>query len=96
MGKIYVGQTALTFQATTGEDITDATCAIKYKKPNGTTGSWDAEIVTALTGVIKYEISEASDLDMAGDWIVWAYITFVDGTVVAGEPATISVYSEGR
>jgi len=96
MGKIYVAQTAVTFQATVREDITGATCAIKYKKPDGTAGSWTAAIVTAATGVIKYEVETSSILGLAGDWVLWAYITFLDGTVAAGEPFTVTVYDEGR
>lgn len=95
MGKFYVGQTALTIERTVGQDVTGATCKIKYKKPNGDTGSWDAEIVTAAIGVIKYEIADASDIDMAGDWTVWAYVTFADGNSAPGETTIITFYNEG-
>lgn len=95
MGKIYVGQTALTIQLTTGVDIAGATCKIKYEKPDKSTGFWTAAIVDTTTGVIKYEIVSADDIDQAGTWIVWAYVTFSGGTVCAGEPVAIVVHSEG-
>ena len=96
MGKVYVGQTALTITLTTGEDATDATCKIKYKKPNGDTGAWDATIVTAATGVIRYSVASSTIIDQAGEWTVWAYITFNDATVAAGEPLKFTVYNEGE
>ena len=95
MGKIYVGQTALTLTATVDQDVTGATCLIKYKKPDGTTGSFSATIVTAATGEIKYVVTSSSDIDQAGRWTFWGYVTFADTKVAAGESYKLMVYAEG-
>jgi len=95
MGKIYVGQTALTLTATVDQDVTGGTCLLKYKKPDGTTGSLPATIVTAATGVIEYEILLAKDIDQAGVWTFWGYVTFADTKVAAGESYKLMVYAEG-
>lgn len=95
MGKIFAGQTALTLTATMNQNVTDATCLIKYRKPSGATGSFVAGIVTAATGVIEYAITAATDIDEAGIWTFWGYITFSGGTVAAGEPDQLEVFTEG-
>lgn len=96
MGKIYQAQTKLRIQLTVGQDITSATCLIKYKKPSGVTGSWSASIGTASTGVIYYDVASADIIDEAGEWSLWAYITFSDTKVAAGEPCVMNVYSQGK
>lgn len=95
MGKIYVGQTALTLTATVGQDVTGGTCLIKYKKPDGTYGSFAATIVTASTGVIRYVVQSVNDIAQVGYWVFWGYVTFSDGTVASGEAYRIKVYPEG-
>ncbi len=96
MSKIFVGQSKLRFQATTGVDITSADpVLIKYKKPDGTTGSWTATIGTESTGIIYYDLTSVSDLDQAGLWTFWAHITFSDSLVAAGEIFTEQIYTEG-
>ena len=95
MGKVYVGQTAVTITATVSQDVTGATCLIKYKKPDFTTGSFAATIITAATGVISYTVANITDLDQGGRWYFWGYVTFTDGTVAAGEPYVRTIYTEG-
>lgn len=95
MRKVYVGQTALRFQLTTDVDITGADCKIKYQKPDGTEGDWDATIADADYGIIYYDIQESTELDQPGDWVLWAYVTFADSTTAAGEPTTIEIFEEG-
>ena len=97
MGKIYVGQNKLTITCTVSQDITAATCLIKYIKPlTGTTGSWTGTIQTAATGVFYYNIASTAILDEAGTWILWGHVTFSDTKVAAGEPVNVVVYAEGR
>jgi len=96
VGKIYVGQTALTIRLTVGQDITGATCLVKYRKPDGTEGQWSASIVTESTGEIGYTMADADQLDQSGLWTFWAYVTFSDGTVAPGEPIEKYVYSQGE
>lgn len=96
MGKIYVGQTALKIEALTYTDLTDATAqVIKYKKPDATLGSFIATITDAKAGIIEYDVTSADDLDQAGEWTFWAYITF-GGDVVPGEPEILEIFNEGE
>lgn len=97
MGKIYIYQTALDIEATLGCDITGATSLlIKYKKPNGDTGSFAATSTDDENGVIEYQVSSADDIDQSGIWVLWGYVTFADGRYAAGEPYSITVNREGR
>lgn len=96
MGKIYKGQTALTLRLTTGQDITDASALkIKYRKPSGLEGEWTASEVDATTGIISYTMADANQLNEVGLWTFWAYVTFSDSKVAAGEPVEKWVYDEG-
>jgi len=96
MGKIYKGQTALTIRLTVGQDITDAQAlAIKYRKPSGLTGSWTATAVDETNGQIGYTMADVNQLNEVGLWTFWAYVTFSDAKVAAGEPVEKWVYDEG-
>ena len=96
MSNIFVGQSSLRIQLTTGVDITGATAlAIKYKKPDNTTGSWTATEGTAATGIIYYDLTATTDLDVAGVWTFWAYITFSDSRVAPGDSFTQTITAEG-
>lgn len=97
MGKIYVGQTALTIRLTTSIDLTTAKkVEIKYIDPNGTTGTWTATVYNVATGIIEYKVASALTLNVSGVWTFWAYITFNDDTVAAGEAIKKLVYDEGK
>jgi hypothetical protein len=48
----------------------------------------------AAKGVIFHECIEG-ELDMAGWWVFWAFITFADGRTAAGEAAKVFVWLEG-
>ena len=95
MGKIFKNQTALQIQLTVGQSITGSTAVVNYKKPSGSTGSWEAVIDDGDDGIISYTISSSEDLDESGGWRFWAGITYPDGTYVPGETAYEFVYDEG-
>ena len=96
MGRIYKGQTALCITVKTFIDLEGIEKAvIKYRKPNGKTGEFSAGIKDTVKGIIFHECIE-HDLDMAGWWSFWAYITFGDGRTAAGEAAKVYVGEEGR
>ena len=95
MGKIYKNQTALRIRLQTRTNLTGATAKVKYEKPSGATGDWDAVISNAEDGVVDYDIAGANDLDESGEWTFWAYVTFSGGTVAPGEPVIVRVYEEG-
>jgi hypothetical protein len=96
MGKIYVGQTALKIEVETGTDLTTATeQVIKFKKPTDAVGFFVASVVDAKGGIIEYDVASATDLDVAGIWTFWAYITF-GSSVVPGEPVQVEIFNEGK
>ena len=93
MAIIYTRQTFLRIKVTTGIDITGITSAeIKYKKPGGATGSLTAEVESLATGIIYADLSEDLDiLDVAGNWLFWASLTFNDGRSARGESFEVTV-----
>jgi hypothetical protein len=97
MGKIYVNQTALDIEATTGVDVTGAiSLLIKYEKPDGvTTGSFEAIATDEANGVIQYSVTSSEDIDQSGLWCFWAYVVFADGSYAAGEVYRERIYIEG-
>lgn len=96
MGKVYVNQSSLRLELTAYEDVTDAVSTVlKYKKPSGTIDSWSATVSDATTGVMHYDFLD-TELDEAGDWIVWIYVVFSDGRNAPGEPYTWRIYEEGE
>ena len=96
MEMIFKGQTALNITVTVGVDITGAVCAVKYRKPDGTTGSLPATISNAESGIIVATPENSGVLDQAGRWAFWGYITFSDGGEAAGIPEELIIYEEGR
>lgn len=96
MGKIYLNQSSLRILLTTEVDITGASVTqIKYKKPDETIGSWAAVVDDVGAGSIYYDLTGV-ELDQAGTWTFWAFITFADGRSAPGEPVKITVYTEGE
>ena len=92
---IFKDQSSLRIRLTTNVDITGAsTLQIKYTKPSGTSSYWTATEGTASTGIIYYDIV-STEIDEAGRWILWAYVTFSDGRSAAGEIAHMTVHDEG-
>lgn len=97
MGKIYVGQTDLTIELTTNKNIYNAqSVKINYKKPNGDIGFFNGVIVNSGRGIIKYDLTSASDINLDGKWTIWATVTDAEGLTSIGEPATFIVYKEGQ
>lgn len=93
MNTIYSGQSSLRIDLDTGVDLSTASSVlIKYRKPDGITGSWTA---TASTTKARYDVTSTSTFDVAGIWTVWAFVTFQDGRVAAGTPAQFIVRTPG-
>jgi hypothetical protein len=89
---IFVGQTNLRLHLITGQSLSGATEAlVKYKKPDGTTGSWTG---TVSGQSVDYKFTDG-DLDAAGDWTVWAYVTFPSGISI-GKSSVMKVYTESN
>jgi hypothetical protein len=95
MAKIFIGQSALRIILKTFIDLEEIIGAvIKYRKPDGVLGSFPAGVADIEKGIIFHECLEG-EIDMAGWWAFWAYITFGDGRTAAGETAKIFVYDAG-
>jgi hypothetical protein len=95
MRKIYKGQSALRITVKTFTDLEGILSAvIKYRKPGGICGEFAAGVGDSAKGVIFHECIEG-ELDRAGWWSFWAFITFADGRTAAGETAKVFVWQEG-
>jgi hypothetical protein len=91
--KIFVGQTALRLELATLLDSADIKSAkIKYKKPLGETGEWDA--VVDDNGIIYKDDFQTSDLDQAGTWIFWPRVVNQADQVAFGDGAHQRIYEE--
>jgi hypothetical protein len=95
MNKIYKLQSALRIIVKTFTDLAGIISAvIKYKKPDGSAGEFAAGVGDTARGIIFHECIEG-DIDMAGWWVFWAFITFADGRTAAGEAAKVYIWQEG-
>lgn len=95
MGKVYKNDVGTKIAIDTGQDVSGAdSVKIKYIKPDGTTGLWDAIVDTDdktiyyLTQVVSGDIY---DLDQIGVWMLFPVIDMVawDGH---GESVELTVY----
>ena len=95
MGRIFKGQSALRITVKTFTDLEGIISAcIKYRKPDGSAGEFPAGVGDVSKGVIFHECIEG-EIDMAGWWALWAFITFSDGRTAAGETAKIYIWKPG-
>ena|SRR5215469_14877421 len=95
MGRIFVNQTALRIMLKTFTDLEGIISAvIKYRKPNGKTGEFNAAVSDPANGVIFHEVIEG-EIDVSGWWVFWAFVTFADGRTAAGETAKVYIWKEG-
>jgi hypothetical protein len=95
MGRVYAGQSALRISVKTFTDLEGVNSAgIRYRKPDGVRGEFPAWVSDPGKGIIFHECIEG-ELDMAGWWVFWAFITFTDGRTAAGEAAKVFVWEEG-
>jgi hypothetical protein len=95
MSKIYKGQSALRIMIKTFTDLEGIISAvIKYRKPDGSSGEFGAGVGDTAKGIIFHECIEG-EVDMAGWWVFWAFVTFGDGRTAAGEAAKVFIWAEG-
>lgn len=74
---VFLNDIGTLIRVDVGSDITGATVhKIKYIKPDGSTGDWDA---TVSTQYLQYT-TVADDLNQIGEWIVQALVTTASGT----------------
>jgi hypothetical protein len=95
MSRIFRGQSALRITVKTFTDLEGVSSAlIKYRKPDGSSGEFSAGVMDEAKGFIFHECIEG-EIDMAGWWLFWAFITFADGRAASGEAAKVFVWKEG-
>ena len=97
-GKVFLNQTMLRIWLNCGQDVSiAATTRIKYKDPNGVTGTWNASVYTTNNKRIYYDLPLTPIvLNNLGVWGVWSYITFSDGRSAPGDTYYFRVYEEGK
>lgn len=96
MNKIFKGQSSLRITVKTFTDLQEAAvCLIKYRKPNGLAGEFNAGISDAERGVIFHECL-SGEIDVSGWWLFWAFVGFADGRTACGEAVRVFVRDEGR
>ena len=95
MGRIFVKQSALRITLKVFCDLEGIISAvIRFKKPNGLLGEFNAAISDMTKGIIFHEVLEG-EIDVSGWWVFWAFITFSDGRTAAGEAAKVYIWHEG-
>lgn len=99
MAKVFIGQTALQIRLNLNQDLRNNVkrVIIKYRKPNGILGFWNAEIIDAIRGIVAFTLDpNAGGLDDSGYWTFWGFIYYLDGSVTPGDPIQIGVYQQGK
>ena len=72
-----VGDIGTIIRYTSETDLSDASILkLKYKKPDGTSGEWEADVYETYSA--QYETTLATDLDKAGDWKLQIYMETTD------------------
>lgn len=100
---LFAHQTKLRIVVETGRPLLNsATTRIKFRKPSGKEGFWEASILDIAKGSILYDVvpsimaePKKYDLDEVGTWTFWAWAKFVDGRAIPGDPVAVVVYAEG-
>ena len=73
MSEAHKGDIGTLIKIDLGEDISAATVLkIKYRKPSGTVGQWDAVIYG--TTAVAFITTLITDLNEAGPWVLQAYV----------------------
>lgn len=94
---MIVGATDQVITVNVEKDITGySTALIKYIKPNKATGQFTATVTNPTSGILTYSIQSASNIDMSGDWVFWAYITYANGKIGIGEPFVVTAKNQGQ
>ena len=96
MAIVFTKQTFLRIRVTTGIDISTAqTKVIKYQKPDGSVGTLTAQTEDSSAGIIYADLAADKDiLDIPGNWLFWASISFSDGRNARGQSFEVKVLSD--
>ena len=89
MSKIYTN-TRVSLSLDTRTDISNATdIKIKYRKPSGIIGQWDAQLMNF--SIATYTMSTSETLDEFGDWRLQVYVV-IDNKPYLSSTVIMSVY----
>lgn len=95
----FVHQTSLRIDLDTRLNLFDGVSFyIKFRRPDGSEGSWSAVRASNVNGsacLVRHDFSATSELNMSGDWMIWPYVTFADGRSAPGEAFQMPVLDEG-
>ena len=87
----FVGDT-VTIRLNTGIDLTGHDeVLIKYEKPDGSTGSWDASMAIGAYS-IEFD-TDTNTLDQRGTWRLQAFVEFPADVRLHGKWAELKVYA---
>jgi hypothetical protein len=95
----FEGQTLATIRMTVPStvDLNDAALVkIKYKKPNGFEGEWNATIEDTDAGTIVHEVQSRYEFDDTGWWFFWTFTRLNNGREMPGVPITVYIYEQGK
>ena len=93
--RVFKGQSALRIIIKTFCDLEGiVTAYIKFQRPDGRRGEFEAGVSDVENGILSYECHEG-DIDVSGWWVFWAFVVFDDGRTAAGEAAKVYVWKEG-
>lgn len=97
MPNIHVGQTALRLEFRIGVNLSGASkTEIRYYKPNGVFGVFDANIADEANGVVYYDVESEGDIDDTGKWRFWVHVYYNDGTELDSNVIEIDIYEPGK
>jgi len=73
---------------------TQTSLEIKYRKPNGITGTWDSDVVSVYNSDYAKFTTTSDTLDEAGVWDLKIYTELLSGWKGHGEVVGMKVYDE--
>lgn len=93
---IFVGQTNIEINISSGANLTNGTVEMCFKKPSGAVVKRAATIVSAINGTVKYTGSSGDNLfDEKGDWHIWLEILYSDLTRTYSNTTRFPVFTPG-
>ncbi len=97
MKGIYKNQRKLRIVVNTGCNLRGwNTIELRFVKPNGDSGVFDADILNEAKGIIYHDVKNSGELDQCGDWTIRSYVLFDNDKNFFGKPQKFHVCPEDR